>query len=246
MKKLYTFQINKTIISEKPIEKEINGEITKVLEKVEEKIPKTYFIRKPSRSDYESADLFFDQHFSNYMRAGLITRSEIIKRFTNEDVVVKKIYEDYSKKEAELQRLNLSDEKTEDVLLKKEELQKEILAILIDIQNFEWNKSSVFDHTAENRARYKTALWWILNLSYQQENEEEIPLFLGKDFEEKIKSYDKILEGEDIHLKEVIERFFYLIPAWYSGNITEEKDFGKAEELLKVELDKVNKPAENV
>ena len=35
-----------------------------------------------------------------------------------------------------------------------------------EIQEFEMAQASLFDQTAENRARNKTILWWVLNMSY--------------------------------------------------------------------------------
>ena len=34
------------------------------------------------------------------------------------------------------------------------------------LQSYEADKTSLFDQTAETRARNKTVFWWVLNMSY--------------------------------------------------------------------------------
>lgn len=237
MRILYKFQINKTSIIEKPIEKEIDGKIVTVLEKFENITPSTYIIKKPTRDDYEEAEFIYAQKFGDDVRKGILTRSEIIKRFATEDVVIKRVYEDYATKENEYQRVGLL-EKTEENIARRTKLEQELLSILVEIQNFEVTKSSVFDHTAESRARNKTVFWWILFLAYKLDGDKEVPLFEGLSFEDKVKAYDILMEKEDAHLQEVIQRFFYFVPIWYSGQANKEEDFKKAEDLLKAQIQK--------
>lgn len=237
MKYIYTFKINSPITKKVEIQKEIDGKPVTVLEDSIQDNYITYIIKRPNRSDYEEAEFIYDEKFSTDVRKGLLTRSEIIKRFANEDVMIKKVYEEYAKKENELQRVNLL-EKTEDNINRKTKLEQELLSILMEIQNFEVTKSSVFDHTAESRARNKTVFWWILNLAYKIEDKKEVSLFEGLTFEDKLKAYDLLMEKEDKHLQEVIQRYFYFIPIWYSGQANKEEDFKKAEDLLKAEINK--------
>lgn len=242
MKTLYKFNINKVITTEKPVEKEIDGKLTKVLEKVEEQIPQTYIIKKPNREDYEEAEFVYAQKFGDDVRRGILTRSEIIKRFANEDVEIKRVYNEYAAKENEYQRVDLL-EKTPENIERKQKLEQELLNILVEIQNFEVTKSSVFDHTAESRARNKTVFWWILNLAYQLQDGKEVILFEGSTFEDKIKAYDLLTEKEDALLQEAIQKFFYFIPYWYSGQIKTEADFKKAEDILLGQIEKEKKEA---
>ena len=238
MKILWKFQIPTTITKKVEIEKEIDGKKVTVLEDEIQTINKIYLIRKPTRADYDEAEFFYDKLFSENVRAGIITRSEVIKRFANEDVMIKKTYEDYVSKESELQRLNLQ-ERTEENIVKKDKVQQELLNILVDIQNFEMNKSSVFDRTAENRSRSKTIIWWILHLAYKlDENNKEVPLFSGKDYKEKLEDYDKLIEEDNVEFKDAIQKFYYYIPAWYTGQLNNDEDFRKAEDLLRAELQK--------
>jgi|ERR1041384_1270793 hypothetical protein len=237
MKILWKFQIPTTITKKVEVQKEIDGKNVTVLEDEQQTINTTYIIKKPNRADYDEAEFFYDKLFSENVRAGIITRSEVIKRFANEDVVIKKTYEDYIAKESELQRLNLQ-EKTEENVNKRTKVEQELLNILIDIQNFEMNKSSVFDRTAENRSRSKTIIWWILHLAYKLDGEKEVALFTGKDYKEKLEDYDRLMEENDPTFSEAIKRFYYYVPAWYTGQLNNDEDFRKAENMLKAEIQK--------
>lgn len=243
MKKLYTFKVPFKTTKEVKTEKVIDEKPVTLVEKVDTIEDKEYFIRKPARADYDEAEFFYDKLFSYNVRNGIVTRSEIIKRFSNDDVVIKKVYDDYIAKENEFQRISLQ-EKTEENLAKQKKTEQELLNILIDIQNFELNKSSVFDRTAENRARTKTIFWWILNLAYKVDKDKEFAMFDGSTYEEKIEQYDKLLENSNEHITEVMQKFLYLIPAWYAGQINTEEDFKKAEDYLKIEVQKAKQ--ENV
>jgi hypothetical protein len=248
MKKLFTFKINKINTIEKQVEREVEGKKITVVEKEEEVVPQTFFIRKPTRADYDDAEFFYDKLFSDNVRAGILTRSEIIKRFSNEDVAIKKVHDDYIAKENELQRLGFQ-EKTEENIEKRKKLENELLNILIEIHNFELNKSSVFDRTAENRSRGKTILWWILHLSCRvvknKEGEDsDVQIFNGATYKEKEGQYDDLIESDDKFIKEALQRFFLLIPAWYSGNLNTEEDFKKAIDLFDSELRKNKETAD--
>lgn len=243
MKKLFTFTVPFKTIVDNQVEKIIDGKPMTVVEKIEKIENKEYFIRKPSRSDYDEADFFYDKLFSYNVRQGIVTRSEIIKRFANEDVVIKKVYDDYIAKENELQRISLQD-KTEENIQRQKKVEQELLNILVEIQNFEVQKSSVFDRTAENRARVKTIFWWILNLSYKIEKDKEnklieVPVFDGEDYEKKVETYDVLLENNEPHLQEATHKFTYLISAWYSGQLNTEQDFDKALKFFVAETQKI-------
>lgn len=244
MKILHQFKVNRETEKDVPVpEKDSAGNDITVLRKEKVTIPETYIIRKPNRQDYDEAEFFYDKLFSDNVRAGILTRSEIIKRFADQDMEIKKVYDNYTAKEAEFQRLNLQ-EKTEENINKKNKVEQELLNILIDIQNFEVNKSSVFDRTAENRSRARTILWWILNLAYKKDGDKETPLFAGNNYEEKLAEYDRLSEIGDKHFANVIQGYFYFIPAWYSGKLNSKEDFDKAEKLLQTEIAKQTSDAE--
>jgi hypothetical protein len=88
------------------------------------------------------------------------------------------------------------------------------------------SQQNLFDQTAEVRARNKTILWWVLNLSYAvAEDGKEYPFFTDGSSEERLEYYDRLTEEEDDFLDEVIKKFTYLISFWYVSKVDNEEDF---------------------
>ena len=65
-------------------------------------------------------------------------------------------------------------------------------------------QSSLYDQTAENRARNRTILWWVLHLAHSKESSAESPFFTGATYDDKIDTYDKMEEEEDDFVTECI------------------------------------------
>ena len=76
-------------------------------------------------------------------------------------------------------------------------------------------QASLFDQTAENRARNKTILWWVLNLAHEQEGDNYTKVFSGESYEEMIASYDRYEEEEDDFVDEMLKKFSYVVSFWF-------------------------------
>ena len=59
-------------------------------------------------------------------------------------------------------------------------------------------EDSLYEETAENRARNKVILWWMLHLAHAEQEGKDVEFFGSGDLEGKLKIYDEIDEGEDI------------------------------------------------
>ena len=102
-----------------------------------------------------------------------------------------------------------------------------------EIQEFEMAQASLFDQTAENRARNKTILWWVLNMSYygNVEKKETIkPIFEGENFNERLASYDAVEEDGTEFQDDVLKKLVYYVSYWYVGQAQTPEEF---EEVLK-------------
>ena len=140
---------------------------------------------------------------------------------------------DLYNKENEYQKLQLNlDNKSQDL---KSQLEQDLLLEISDIRrdltDIENSQSNIFDQTAENRARNKSILWWILFLSYKEEGEKETPMFPGEDHNAKLAEYDKIEEVDDEFLMTVISKFSYYISFWYVSKANTPEEF---KELLQL------------
>lgn len=234
MKRLYEFTINKKeMVKEPVIEKNEKGEEIEVLKQVEKNVPLTYFIAKPTRSLGESADLFYHSIFWKCVDMGIKSAPLLQKRYLNDGGVLsddqKKEYETYYnalfEKQAAYRSLNAIKEKSENQVKESEKILNEITDLLAQIQTFEDKGNQLYQNTAETIARNRTALWWMLNLSYKVENDKEVPVFGAGLYEEKLKIYDALEDREDPFEYELVQKLLLITSLWYNGRAQTKEDF---------------------
>jgi len=240
---MYTFKIDKTeeTQTEEKSKNEKGEEITTVKKETKE-IPIELKIKKPSRKLYDEADLFYGVKLSEGIKAGLLTKTLLAKRYENdggpmsnpEKEKYAKLYIELYDKENEVQKIQLNLEKLDEEK-KKEKLTEAIVemsTIKQQLHQFELSQQSLFDQTAEVRARNQTIMWWVLHLSYSVENGEEQEFFPGTSFDDRLNVYDELEEKEDAFWAEAIRKFIYFISFWESGQISTEEEFTEAEKVF--------------
>ena len=245
MKKwLFEFDINKWEEVEKR-EKQTNdkGEEVEVISKVKESRPVKFALRKPNRRLYDKAELFYGVKMSEGIKAGLLTRSLLAKRYEDDGGAVSEVEKKrYSElylaiynKENEYQRLQLNvDNKPEELKLRlSQDLLQEIADMRRELQDIESSQSSIFDQTAENRAKNQVIMWWVLHLSNWKEHghNDYAGFFTGKDYEEKLASYDEIEDTDDLFNAEAIRKLAYFVSFWYMGRASSQEDFEAVHEI---------------
>lgn len=242
MKTIYEFAINKEGIV-KETEESVNeaGQKVTITKDVTTQVPHNYFIKKPTRALFDEAELFYGVKLSEGVKAGLLTRTLLNKRYVDDGGILADktknaeadAYKDLYDAQNELQRLTSLEEKDrpEYFVTKKEELETKITVIKNSLTELEVQKESLFDNTAETRARNKVITWWILFLSYYEKNGEKQPFFGEGDYEARMNRYDEIFESEDPHLVKAANAFIYFISFWYVGRANSKEDF----DLLKLE-----------
>jgi hypothetical protein len=242
MKTIYEFAINKEGVV-KETEESVNeaGQKVTITKDVTTQIPHNYFIKKPTRALFDEAELFYGVKLSEGVKAGLLTRTLLNKRYVDDGGILADrtknaeadAYKDLYDAQNELQRLLALEEKDRPdyFTAKKEELETKITVIKNSLTELEVQKESLFDNTAETRARNKVITWWILFLSYYEKNGEKQPFFGEGDYEARMNKYDEIFESEDPHLVKVANAFIYFISFWYVGRANSKEDF----DVLKLE-----------
>ena len=241
MKKLFEFTIPKIIV-EKVTEESTNdkGEKTTTEKEVTKTENNIVVLKKPNRGLYDEAELFYGVKLAEGIKAGLLTRALLAKRFSNDGGVMsetdKEQYADLYIRLFEVQnnieRASLTPEadRTEE---EKEQLVdwiRESAVAREEIQDFEISQASLFDQTAENRARTKTILWWVLNLAHFKKGQEHTPIYEGETFEQKLSSYDKLEDDENVFWEELSRKLIYYVSFWYVGKAQTQEDF---EQLLR-------------
>lgn len=246
MKTMFEFDI----YHEKEIEKiEVStnekGEEVKVTSKVKTTVPIKLGIKKPTRSLFDEAELFYGVRLSEGIKAGLLTRALLAKRFNNDGGVLSEeeqkeyndLYNDFLNLQVDFQKLSLKQEslRTDD---EKSELAKIIEKMTETremIQKYEMAQANLFEQTAENRARNKTIMWWVLQLSLIEGEDKKLKQLFGDgSYDEKLNKYDEIEESELGLEKIALQKLLYLISFWYIGRAASQEEFSKL-------LDAINK-----
>lgn len=237
MKKLFEFMVPKEVeIEEIETSKNEKGEEVKVTKKVAKKEQVKVFLRKPTRALFDEAELFYGVRLSEGIKAGLLTRALLAKRFTNDGGVLSEeeknlyatLYVTLFERQNEFQKLSIKDEseRTEAEKIRYKEVISELAELRTQIQDFETAQASLFDQTAENRARNKTILWWVLQLAYiVDEKGNETPFFGNGDFESKLRIYDNMEESGTEFQNLVCRKLAYFVSFWYVGRASSQEEF---------------------
>ena len=237
MKELFSFFINKTTeIEEIETSKNEAGEEVKTSKKIKKDVPVKVFIKKPTRSLFDEAELFYGVRLAEGIKSGLLTRALLAKRINNdggifsdeEQLEYANSYVKLFELQNDFQRLSIIEEsvKTEKDKQDLKEVIETIESLRQKIQNFEIAQSSLFEQTAENRARNKTIIWWLLNLScIEDESGNQKFLFGDGDYLDKLKVYDEIEEKDLLFEKKAIQKLIYLISFWYMGRASSKEEF---------------------
>jgi|TARA_R110000824_G_scaffold208421_1_gene394200 hypothetical protein len=248
---LYKFEVNKTSLEKvTTTSKDKDGNEVSVTKEEEVTKPLECYILRPRRSLIDQAELFYGVQLAVGVKAGLLTKSLINKRYSEDGgVFSKKDQEVYAnlqltllRKEKELQKLELADVDQEE----KKERDKRASEVLFgmteirqQMQDFEAFREAIFDQTADTRAKNKIVLWWILNLSYikdELEGGETVPLFKGETYEEKLNCYDNYEELSIEHVNQAMGQFAYYISFWHNGQANTKEDFDRVKVFLDLDL----------
>jgi hypothetical protein len=240
---LHEFTINKeTEVEEIEISKNEKNEEVKTTKKQKKIEAVPFRLMKPNRKLFDEAELFYGIKISEGIKAGLLTRSLLAKRYQNDGGSMSEVerrrytelYIELYRLENELQRLQLNLEK----LSKDEQINKmgivlnDLSVAKKELQQIENYQSTIFDQTAENRARNQTILWWVLNISYIKEDQEFAAFFGEGDYDKKLAIYDEYEESEDFFKKEAMSKLAYFISLWYMGKANSTEDFKNLELLF--------------
>ena len=236
----FSFDIEEEVIKE--VEKKVRrkNKETKKMETITEtkeetaleKVPVKIIIKKPSRTQLEDGDMFYSVWLNKFIKMGLLTRAMIAKQHVDlggqlsEDE--KRRYSDLVQKnynkEQEIHRLKAAtiDTDPSDAQLKRiNRIVNELALVKRELTDFELLQSTVFDHTADTKARNKTLIWYILNLSFFQKGDEgDIEeMFEGVGFDEKYQDYKDKEEDEDEIYFNSIDRVSSLVTLWYMSGV---------------------------
>ena len=253
-------EVDETVVS-----RDDQGNEVKTTKKVKKTIQRKAVLKKPTRSEQDDALLYYNVMVNDGIKKGLIPKINLTKIYDNdggtmskpEEEEYGKLYRELYEKMRVRQQLSAIDvaARSEDETKQLNTLIEEEGIIKRQLQTFEASQSAIYDITAENRARTKTIMWWLLNLCYFDEKYEQTdvepvwrPVFPGKEFEDKMEVYDEIEDGESL-TPETKDYYFKLIQKavsacafWYYGRASAQADFEFLEKELVASVETGFKP----
>lgn len=243
MKKLCSFTVKrKELVEVEEISTNENNDLVKTTKKTEKEILYEFCLQKPTRTMSDEASLFYSVRVAEGIKAGLLTIPLLEKRNLNDGGILSdsdkekflKLYEQLYEKEKEFQKIEIkkTEERSDEEKKEHKKLLDDLTTIRIQIQDYEIFRNSLYDNTAEIRARNHTITWWLLHLAHQKTNDKEEPFFGEGDYQTKLKKYDEILEKEDKFLDEVLSKFVTYVTLWATNRASTQEDFEKLEKLL--------------
>ena len=236
MKRIYEFTVNKEeTVKEESVEKKKDGTEVTTAKDVKKEVPHKFFLRRPTRAMTDEAELYYGVRLAEGIKAGLLTRALLEKRFENdggtrsddENKEYQKIITKLQGFHKEQSKILDIDERKRTPAQKKrlKELDSEIKPTRRALRDLQLVEDSLYEETAESRARNKVILWWMLHLAHTEEGEKEDEFFGKGDFDEKIERYDEIDEGEVFFDIVVARKFAYYVSFWFVGRPNSQKEF---------------------
>ena len=236
MKRIYEFTVDREeIVKEETVKKEKDGTEVTTSKDVKKNVPKKYFLRRPTRAMTDEAELYYGVKLAEGIKAGLLTKALLEKRFDNDggtsnDQENKQYKETLGTLEQlhkeQTKILNVEDKKRTAAQKKRlKELEEEMKPARRTLRDLQLIEDGLYEETAESRARNKVILWWMLHLAYAEKGDKEAPFFGEGSFDDRIERYDEIDEGEDIHDLVVARKVAYYVSFWFVGRPNSQKEF---------------------
>jgi len=205
---------------------------------------KTFSILKPNRRMKEEGELFYSTEVSRFAKAGVLPKAAWNTILSNgggsiseqERELYGTLLISFRDKSFELQTIlikNFSD-RTEEQKKRSDALINELEDIKNEIQSFEASQISIFENTAESKARNRSILWWVLHLSYEIIDNQPKIIFDQPNFEQKLDAYDLLEDTSETNrfILDVLRRLTYLITLWFLGRAGTLEEFKSYDESL--------------
>ncbi len=207
---------------------------TKETTMVKKDVPFNIVIKKPTRTELEDGDMFYSLELNKFIKMGLLTKAMLAKQYGSQGGVwtekEQKLYAELiykmHQKQLEIQQFSIlgdSGKLSQRQKAKLELATREMAELKKELTEYEMVQNSLFDHTADIKARNRTIMWYILHLTHFAEGEDEDAvleeMFQGDDFEEKFSVYEDKEEGGDEVYERAIDKISSIVTIWYiSGN----------------------------
>ena len=231
MKEIYSFDVEIETEVERPTEKVvINKETGKeekvtITKKFTETKPVRVIIKEPNRRQIEEADMEYSIEMSQCVKRGILTKAMLAKKYSDSGGMLAeddakhltKKYGDLGKLQVDYTKISTKTKKqSKEDTAKIDKIIEKIAEIRRDIVDMETAYASLFNHTADTKAQNRVILWYILNLTYTADGEEDPEAFFeGETFEEKEQKYYDFDENNDKLYNLIQGKLATFVSYWY-------------------------------
>ena len=198
----------------------------------------SFILKKPSRTEVEDSQVFEAAAMSKFMNQGLQTRAVVDKYYADnspEGIVSKadekrivKLRQDYALKYEKLSTFSGSGKKANE---KRAELYEQVEGIERELQELTSYYATIYDNTADVKARNKKIDFDFLNLSYIAEGDGDPRQIFpcdDEDFSKRmVNQFDQLEERQEgdagLEWSGAFEKLILLFTAYYFGSSTVEE-----------------------
>ena len=246
MKEIYSFNVDVTrTVEETTSKKRKNKETGKmeevsVTQEVEKEVPVKIILKEPNRRQLEEADMEYSIEMSNCIKRGILTKAMLAKKYSDsggllseEDATfLTRKYSELGDLQNKYTRLGSKPKKTKTDEDKLKNMLGEMAEKRREIVDMETSYSSLFNHTADTKAQNRVLLWYLVNLSFYQENENDElkPFFTSESMEDKIEEYYDLDEGGNDVFDIAKDKLSTILSFWYFSSNASKEDFDKLNE----------------
>lgn len=237
------FEIKKTKEVEEIEKREENGTTVEVKKKVQKEVPIKILVQRPSRSLKGEAEFYYASILSDAIqKKGIISRVLLEKRIMDDDGILTIAEKEIFAKSSEIIR-NCKEEINKIVIVPEAErakdwketvakLQDDIGAAQRMLRALYSRNQNIFENTAEEIAQRRTMTWWILNLTYIEEDGKVRAFFGDKDLNAKYKEYERIEDEEDIFGMRVYNEVYFYVYLWMTEGISSQEEFDRIQKIM--------------
>jgi hypothetical protein len=255
MKEIYSFDVERSIESTKPVVKKVKGETVQSEEKTIKKIKHKIVFAKPSMSMIEEAEFFYGQKFNELINSGFYTKAMLNKKMGDIGGLASKVSIESLQKaitdNIEASRViefyGSAKRLTKDQKEKLKDAKESFASTRTQVMDYEQAIRSQFSQTADVKAEQKLIEWLVFHLSFYEEEvdgkKQLFPIFEGDSFEEKRAVYLELCENlEDIEdpnlfkVKAIFDEAFKVLvrvaSIWYNKIAEKPEEIKKAMEEM--------------
>lgn len=200
-------------------------------------------LMRPNRELKWEGETYYLQVLSKYIELGVMPRVVWSNMIQNNGGTISKpeeerlqaILKNLLNSNNELQALRDKVDKTPEEAEQQENLSEKVKALEREISEIQYKQISLWENTAESKARTKELMWWVSMISYVKERGEWVPFARGKTPDDRLDYIDELYELDDKLTNKALSYFTRLVSAWYVNSYRTKEQFDAVIQSLKEE-----------